>query len=221
MVKEIEYNQENILRYKRPGNSLCHARYIPGKTEGIMLVDNSSLVGFISWENDWITALFVDPKYRNQGIATSLLERCPAKKLSVTKSNKKAVDLYTKLGWVKFNETGNNRMDMIKEKSFSRSDFKGLNKNQTKALKSYRKALASGIRKVRKEFPNRYISTSREKSAMLKDVMSNPNLGDTFLESKKGKLLVGGASALTLAGLGLGAYKHYKNKNSRNDNTKK
>ena len=110
-------------------------------------------------------------------------------------------------------------MDMIK--SFSRSDFKGLNKNQTKALKSYRKALASGIRKVRKEFPNRYIEIGRKKSAMLKDVMSNPNLGDTFLESKKGKLLVGGASALTLAGLGLVAYKHYKDKNSRNDNTKK
>lgn len=106
-IREIAYNSENIEKYKSSDNLLRHARYIPGRTQGIMLVDNrNNLVGYIAWEKDYIIALEVTEKYRHQGIATSLLKSCPAKPLTVAKDNIPAINLYKSLGWKKSRNLG-------------------------------------------------------------------------------------------------------------------
>ena len=72
-LKEIPYNQENIDKYKSKDNLLRHARYIKGLTNGIFIVEEDKLVGYIAWEKDTIIALEVISNYRNNGIATKLI----------------------------------------------------------------------------------------------------------------------------------------------------
>lgn len=88
---------------------LSHARYIPVKTDGIFLIDNKdNLVGYIGWENNIIIALEVSKNYRKQGIGTYLLEKAVENgitKLTVSKKNTNAIDLYKSLGWEVYKET--------------------------------------------------------------------------------------------------------------------
>lgn len=101
-LKEIPYNQENINKYKSKDNLLRHARYIKGLTNGIFIVEEDKLVGYIAWEGDTIIALEVISNYRNNGIATKLLSKAinnGANKLTVNKHNISAINLYKNLGW--------------------------------------------------------------------------------------------------------------------------
>src|SRR5574344_1482488 len=99
-IKEIEYNQKNIDRYKNSSNMLIHARYIPNKTKGIMLIDRfNRLVGYIAWEDDLIIALEVSELYRGRGIATELIKKSKCTRLTVSKLNYNAINLYLNLGW--------------------------------------------------------------------------------------------------------------------------
>lgn len=96
----IPYNSFNIARFKSSNNMLKHARYIPGKTDGMMLVSNNKkLVGYIAWEGDMIIALETISEYRNKGIGKLLLSSCPANNLTVSKLNKDAIKFYENLGW--------------------------------------------------------------------------------------------------------------------------
>lgn len=108
--KELPYSQELINRYRSKENMLRHARYTPGKTKGMFLVDpkNDNLVGYIGWENNIIIALEVSKNYRKQGIGTYLLEKAVENgitKLTVSKKNTNAIDLYKSLGWEVYKET--------------------------------------------------------------------------------------------------------------------
>lgn len=109
--KELPYSQELINRYKSRENMLSHARYIPGKTDGVFLVDqrnNNQLVGYIGWEGDTIIALEVSEDYRKQGVGTYLLKKAVENgitNLTVAKNNTEAINLYKSLGWEVYKET--------------------------------------------------------------------------------------------------------------------
>lgn len=107
--KEFPYSQELINKYKSKENMLSHARYIPGKTDGIFLVDNgNNLVGYIGWEGDTIISLEVSENYRKQGIGTYLLKKAIENgitNLTVSKKNTEAINLYKSLGWKIYRET--------------------------------------------------------------------------------------------------------------------
>lgn len=107
--KELPYSQELIDKYKSKENMLSHARYIPGKTNGIFLIDNKdNLVGYIGWEKDTIISLEVSKDYRKQGIGTYLLEKAIENgitKLTVSKKNTNSINLYKSLGWKVYKET--------------------------------------------------------------------------------------------------------------------
>lgn len=116
--KELPYNQENIDRYKDPSNLLRHARFIPGKSDGIFLVtpDGNDLIGYIGWENGWITALEVSKDYQGKGYGDILLRKAldaGCNGLTVRINNIKAVNLYKKHGFIPSLIQGG-RMNMIK-----------------------------------------------------------------------------------------------------------
>lgn len=95
---KLPWTKENVDYFKSPANLLRHAR--TGKDiDGIILVKDDSLVGYIAWSQDSIIALEVMPEYRNQGIATQLLSQSPVQKLTVQKTNKNAIKLYENLGY--------------------------------------------------------------------------------------------------------------------------
>jgi ribosomal protein S18 acetylase RimI-like enzyme len=107
-IEELPFNEENINKFKSRDNMLKHARYIPEKTDGIMLAKGNTLVGYIAWEDDFIIALETSKNFRNQGIASRLLSKANengANKLSVNKKNKDAIKVYLKLGWKVYDET--------------------------------------------------------------------------------------------------------------------
>ena len=72
---------------------------------------NENFIGFISgtvnrlFSSGWITTIAVLPDYQNQGIEQNLLHACEGKmntkiiKLTVRKSNSKAIHLYEKNGY--------------------------------------------------------------------------------------------------------------------------
>ena len=62
-------------------------------------------MGFITIQGESIGWLYVDPNYRNQGVASKLLKHVINKyklplSLKVTMSNKKAINLYQKFGFI-------------------------------------------------------------------------------------------------------------------------
>ena len=102
--KEIPYNKENIEKYKSSDNLLKHARS-DKNTDGIMLLDKNTndLIGYIAWENDYIIALEVLSDYRGSGFGDILLEKAiksGCNKLSVSKKNTVAINLYKKHGFI-------------------------------------------------------------------------------------------------------------------------
>lgn len=101
--KEIPYNKENIEKYKSKDNLLKHARS-DKNTEGIMLLDKNTndLIGYIAWEDNYIIALEVLSDYRGSGYGDILLEKAiksGCSKLSVSKKNTVAINLYKKYGF--------------------------------------------------------------------------------------------------------------------------
>lgn len=105
--KSIPYNQENINKYKSKDNLLKHARYIPGKTKGIILVNNNELVGYIAWESNIVIALEVTDNYKNKGVEKFLLNKAIENgidELTVNKNNTKAINLYKLFGFKIYNE---------------------------------------------------------------------------------------------------------------------
>ena len=101
--KEISYNKENIEKYKSSDNLLKHARS-DKNTEGIMLIDKNTnnLIGYIAWEDNYIIALEVLSDYRGSGFGDILLEKAiksGCSKLSVSKKNTVAINLYKKYGF--------------------------------------------------------------------------------------------------------------------------
>lgn len=108
-MKYIEYNAENIGKYKSDNNMLMHAR-VSNDIFGIMLIDNSNnLIGYIAWQNEMIIAFEVVKKYRRQGYGSKLLLKAinskKVKRLSVSSSNRDAISLYKTFGFI---ETGFN-----------------------------------------------------------------------------------------------------------------
>jgi ribosomal protein S18 acetylase RimI-like enzyme len=98
---KISTTEENIKKYKSIYPNLKHVK--TGKDfKGIMLLDKDEFVGIVqcNTNTDYIVALEVSPKFRNQGIATYLLNYAKNElnvhKLSVNKKNTNAIDLYKK-----------------------------------------------------------------------------------------------------------------------------
>lgn len=70
------------------------------------ILENESIMGFITIRGESIGWLYVDPNYRNQGVGSKLLKHVINKyklplSLMVAMSNKKAVNLYQKFGFIK------------------------------------------------------------------------------------------------------------------------
>lgn len=106
----VSLTEDLIKFYKSKDNMLSHTRFIKGKTNGFMLLDSKkSLIGYIAWENDFITAFEVTKDNRGKGFGSYILGRAlqkGANKLSVNKNNKSAINLYTKLGWEVYEQRG-------------------------------------------------------------------------------------------------------------------
>jgi ribosomal protein S18 acetylase RimI-like enzyme len=109
-ILKLPYTLENINKYKSKNNLLRHARFIPGKSEGVFLVDSKtdSLIGYCGWEDNWIVALEVSNEYRRKGFGEKLLDLAISSGctgLTVDNRNSAAIDLYKKKG---FKSTLNN-----------------------------------------------------------------------------------------------------------------
>ena len=109
-ILKLPYTLENINKYKSKNNLLRHARFIPGKSEGVFLVDSKtdSLIGYCGWEDNWIVALEVSNEYRRKGFGEKLLDLAISSGctgLTVYNRNSAAIDLYKKKG---FKSTLNN-----------------------------------------------------------------------------------------------------------------
>lgn len=101
----IDYNLENVLRYKSKDNLLRHARTGKG-ISGVMYIDQESneLIGYIGWEGNMIIALEVTKNYRGQGygrllMGEALKNGCDS--LTVSENNHVAQNLYGSLGFRK------------------------------------------------------------------------------------------------------------------------
>lgn len=106
-MKYIDYNSENVKKYKAENNMLIHARTGNG-ISGFMLIDNSNnLIGYIAWQNKMIIAFEIVENYRKQGYGSKLLLKAintgNIKRLTVSSSNKDAINLYKDFGFL---ETG-------------------------------------------------------------------------------------------------------------------
>lgn len=105
----IDYNQENIDKYKSSNNLLRHARYIPDRTKGVMLVYGNNLLGYIAWEGNWIIALETIGKYRRKGYGSILLQTAVQNGcvyLTVSRYNESAIKFYESQGWVIYRPNG-------------------------------------------------------------------------------------------------------------------
>lgn len=106
-MKYIDYNSENVEKYKAENNMLIHARTGNG-ISGFMLIDNNNnLIGYIAWQNKMIIAFEVVKEYRRQGYGSKLLLKAinsgKVKRLTVSSSNEDAISLYKTFGFI---ETG-------------------------------------------------------------------------------------------------------------------
>lgn len=101
----IDYNLENVLRYKSKDNLLKHARTGKG-ISGVMYIDpgTKKLIGYIGWEGKMIICLEVTKNYRGQGYGRLLMEealRNGCDSLTVSENNLVAQGLYSSLGFRK------------------------------------------------------------------------------------------------------------------------
>ena len=140
--KELPYNQENIRKYKSIDNLLRHARYLPGKSDGVFLVTpgEEELIGYVGWEGDCVIALEVAKNFRGLGFGDILIEKAidsGCKKLTVDTNNSKAINLYEKHGFSEGTVNGR-RMIMIRFKQ-----------KQYSAWGSVAKKVAEGYAKVK------------------------------------------------------------------------
>lgn len=106
-MKYIEYNAENVNKYKSDDNMLIHARTGDDVFGTMLIDDNNNLIGYIAWQNKMIIAFEVVENYRKQGYGSKLLLKAintgNIKRLTVSSSNKDAINLYKDFGFL---ETG-------------------------------------------------------------------------------------------------------------------
>lgn len=106
-MKYIEYNAENVNKYKSDGNMLIHARTGDDVFGTMLIDDNNKLIGYIAWQNKMIIAFEVVKEYRRQGYGSKLLLKAinsgKVKRLTVSSSNEDAISLYKTFGFI---ETG-------------------------------------------------------------------------------------------------------------------
>ena len=99
----IPYTEKEVEKYKNSGNLLKHAR--TGKdVVGVMFIsrDKRDLIGYCAWKGDYIVALEVLSEYRGKGFGEKLIRaaiKSGCKKLSVSRNNQAAINLYTKVGF--------------------------------------------------------------------------------------------------------------------------
>ena len=107
--RTIDYNQENINKYKSDNNLLRHARYIPHRTKGVMFVYGDNLLGYTAWEGNWIIALETIDKYKRKGYGSILLQTAVQNgciHLTVSKYNEGAIKFYKSQGWTVYRSNG-------------------------------------------------------------------------------------------------------------------
>lgn len=130
---------------------------------------------------------------------------------------------------------------ILVDKNFARRDYEGLSNAETRHLKKTRKEVADNYRKLRKSGPfkpmkdlldknkKKALDKAKELAGMEKVIPEseqqviknlpqnyykvNPKKVGFFKRNKKALTLAAGGTAL--AGAGLMAYRHYKNKDSK------
>lgn len=106
-MKYIEYNAENVNKYKSDDSMLIHARTGDDVFGTMLIDDNNKLIGYIAWQNKMIIAFEVVKEYRRQGYGSKLLLKAinsgKVKRLTVSSSNEDAISLYKIFGFI---ETG-------------------------------------------------------------------------------------------------------------------
>ena len=99
--KWIEYNKENVEKYKSKGNLLQNAK-TGADIFGWIVVKGDKLVGYCACKGDEIIALEVDPKFRKMKYATKFVKKAKEKgcvEVSIEKNNRPAISLYFKNGF--------------------------------------------------------------------------------------------------------------------------
>lgn len=99
--KWIEYNKENVEKYKSDGNLLQNVKTSPG-TFGWMVVKGDKLVGYCGCKDGEIIALEVVPEFRKKKYATKFIKKAKERgcaEVSVEKNNRPAISLYFKNGF--------------------------------------------------------------------------------------------------------------------------
>jgi len=110
-LRRIPLTPESINKYKNSNNMLIHTQ-IHSDIKGFLFINSSNkccaYIG-VNMKSSYIVALWVDPKYRNKGYGSKLLnisrKILNAKYLSVNKKNISAINLYKQEGWTKFHQT--------------------------------------------------------------------------------------------------------------------
>lgn len=209
--KELPYNQENIRKYKSIDNLLRHARYLPGKSDGVFLVTpgEEELIGYVGWEGDCVIALEVAKNFRGLGFGDILIEKAidsGCKKLTVDTNNSKAINLYKKHGFSEGTVNGR-RMIMIRFKQ-----------KQYSAWGSVAKKVAEGYAKVKprltplvQDVTEKYAKIKPQVKPFLKDVAKAGNTA--FSDGIASNVATGAVMGVTGYGVGK-AIQHNMKKNS-------
>ncbi len=111
--------------------------------ELLINLENDELIGYIfvgkTKDSGFINSLWVSKKYRNQGYATKLMKSAISKykaiDLTVSISNKPAISLYKKLGFVIIGYGDNKKMYWMKLKSKLSKDDKVIKESITESSK--------------------------------------------------------------------------------------
>lgn len=208
--KELPYNQENIRKYKSIDNLLRHARYLPGKSDGVFLVTpGEELIGYVGWEGDCVIALEVAKNFRGLGFGDILIEKAidsGCKKLTVDTNNSKAINLYKKHGFSEGTVNGR-RMIMIRFKQ-----------KQYSAWGSVAKKVAEGYAKVKprltplvQDVTEKYAKIKPQVKPFLKDVAKAGNTA--FSDGIASNVATGAVMGVTGYGVGK-AIQHNMKKNN-------
>ena len=103
--------ENNIKKYKEKEKSLCHINC--GKNFlNVIYLDNDEIVGYysINKNSDFISALFINEKYRGYHLGNQILQNAikdGGKYLSVSKKNQIAINLYKNNGFKKIDSAKN------------------------------------------------------------------------------------------------------------------